>query len=68
MFFSYKRAENETRIASCQLDTYHGADNRFDIEKPSKDKSLLDFIIQFMQLIEDDGKGHRLEYRGLRVL
>ena len=45
---------------------YYAEDDRFDIEKPSKDEKLLDFIVRLACIIEDDGKGHRLEWRALK--
>jgi hypothetical protein len=47
-------------------DTYYATNNRFDIEKPSEDETLLDCIVRLAQSIEDKGKGHPLEYRGLK--
>ncbi len=47
-------------------DTYYATNSRFDIEKPSKDETLLDCIVRLAQSIEDEGKGHPLEYRALK--
>lgn len=47
-------------------DTYYADDDRFDIEKPAQDELLYNFIVRLAHSIEDDGQGHRLEWRALK--
>ncbi len=64
--YDKKRGENEEFESKEPSDAYYATDDRFDVEKPSKDETLLDFIIRLARSLEDNGKGHRLEYRALK--
>lgn len=58
---SYREVKSEE-----PSDMYYVADERFDIEKPSKDETLLNYIVRLARSVEEDGQGHRLEFRALK--
>jgi hypothetical protein len=46
--------------------TYYVDDDRFAIQEPHANETLLAFIVRLAREVEDTGKGHRLEWRALK--
>ena len=45
---------------------YYVEFDEFQIPNPQKDELLIHFVIRLAQSVENDGKGHRLEWRALK--
>ena len=49
-----------------QGEMYYANDDKFEIQEPYDEETLLAFMIRLGQEFEKSGKGHRLEWRALR--